>query len=131
MEGTLDEADGLVSKSLLQGVGSDEYRVHDLVLDSLKIKIAADEEMMGNATALQAQYLGRLDVVKRYENPEHGAGNQGLFVLDALWRWAKKLSGDPGLEVASYRTSLGEFKSCEATADVASSYSSVGFLFNN
>ncbi|CAM9384158.1 unnamed protein product [Ectocarpus sp. 13 AM-2016] len=131
MEGTRDEADGLVSKKLLQGVGGDGYRLHDLVLDFLKIKIAADEEMVGNATALQAQYLGRLDVVKSYENPEHGAGNQCLFVLDALWRSAEKLSGDPGLEVSSYGTSLGELESCEATADVASSYSSVGFLFNN
>lgn len=111
-------------------MGGDGYRVHDLVLVFFKIKITADAEMVGKATALQAQYLGRLDVVKSYENPEHGAGNEGLSVLDALWRSAEKLSGDPGLEVASYRTSLGELESCEATADVASSYASVGFLFN-
>ncbi|CAM9386450.1 unnamed protein product [Ectocarpus sp. 12 AP-2014] len=82
MEGTRDEADGLVSKSLLQGVGGDEYRVHDLVLDFLNIKITADEEIMGNATALQAQYLGRLDVVKSYENPEHG-----VLVTKACSSW--------------------------------------------
>ncbi|CAN0449654.1 unnamed protein product, partial [Ectocarpus fasciculatus] len=43
---------------------------------------------------------------------------------------AEKLSGDAGLEVASYSTSLGELESsCEMTADTAKSYSSVGFLF--
>ncbi|CAN0265689.1 unnamed protein product, partial [Ectocarpus fasciculatus] len=110
--------------------GGDGYRVHDLVLDFLKIKITADAEMVGEATSLQGQYLGRLDVVKHYYNPEHGAGDQGLFVLDALWRSVENLSGNPGLEVASYSTSLGEFESCGATADVASSYSYVGFLFD-
>lgn len=44
---------------------------------------------------------GRLDVVKGYGDPEHGAGNQGLFVLGALWRSVEKLSGDLGLEVSS------------------------------
>ncbi|CAN0337518.1 unnamed protein product, partial [Ectocarpus sp. 12 AP-2014] len=42
----------------------------------------------------------------------------------------EQLSGDPKLEVASYSTSLAALESCEATTAVASSYSSVGFLFN-
>ncbi|CAB1104777.1 unnamed protein product [Ectocarpus sp. CCAP 1310/34] len=86
--------------------------------------------MVEKATTLQAHFLGTLDVLKDYENPEHGADNQGLFVLDALWRSVEKLSGDSELEVASYSTSLGELESCKATTDVASSYSFVGFLFN-
>lgn len=129
-KGAREEADSLTSKSLLQDVGGGGYRVHDLVLDFVKIKIKADVEMVKKVTALQAHFLGRLDVLKSYENPEHGAGNQGLLVLDSLWRSVEKLSQDPGLEVASYRASLGELGSCEATADLANSYSSVGFLFN-
>eukprot|EP00752_Nemacystus_decipiens_P012223 g10837.t1 len=128
--GTREEAESLVSKCLLQDVGGGRYRVHDLVLDFVKIKIKADWEMVKKATALQARFLGRLDVLKDYQHSEHGAGNQGLFVLDALWRSVEMLSGDPELEVASYSTSLGELESCEATVDVASSYSSVGFFFH-
>eukprot|EP00752_Nemacystus_decipiens_P014746 g13130.t2 len=127
--GTRDEAERLASKCLLQNVGGGGYRVHDLVLDFVKIKIKADTKMVAKATALQARFLGRLDVLKGYENPEHGAGYQGLFVLDGLWRSVEQLSGDSQLEVASYSTSLGELESCEATTAVAFSYSSVGYLF--
>ena len=129
-EGAREEAEGLVSKCLLQDVGGGGYRVHDLLLDFVKIKIKADVEMMEKATTLQARFLGRLDVLKGYENPGHGAGNRGLVVLDALWRSVEQLSEDPDLEVASYTTSLRELESCEAITCVASSYASVGFLFN-
>lgn len=128
-EGTRDVAEGLVSKCLVQDVGLGGYRVHDLVLEFLKDNIKADAEMVKKATAQQAQYLRRLDVLKSYGDPEHGAGSQGLFLLGALWRSVEELSRDPELEVASYRASLGELESCKRTADVASSYSSVGFLF--
>ena len=127
---TREEAEGLVSKCLLQDMGRSGYRVHDLILEFVKIKIKADAEMLKKATALQAQYLGRLDVLKSYGDPEHGAGSQGFYVLDALWRSVEQLSGDPRLEIVSYRTSLGELESYEATVEVASSYSWVGFLFN-
>eukprot|EP00752_Nemacystus_decipiens_P005175 g4696.t1 len=127
--GTRDEAERLASKCLLQNVGGGGYRVHDLVLDFVKIKIKADTKTVAKATALQARFLGRLDVLKGYTNPEHGAGNQGLFGLGALWRSVEKLSGDSELEVASYSTSLGELESCEATTAVAFCYSSVGYLF--
>ncbi|CBJ32852.1 NB-ARC and TPR repeat-containing protein-likely pseudogene [Ectocarpus siliculosus] len=132
-ESTRDEAEGLVSKCLLHAVGGGGgggYRVHDLVLEFAKTGIRAEKEALEKATSLQAQYLGRLDVLKSYGNPEHGAGDQGLFFLDALWRSVKTLSGDPELEVASYRASLGGLKSCEATEAVARSCGSVGFLFN-
>ena len=127
--GTREGADGLVSKCLLQDMGHGGYRVHDLILEFVKIKMKADAEMLKKATALQAQYLGRLDVSKSYGDPEHGAGRQGLFFLDALWRSVEKLSGNFGLEVASYRASLGELESYEATAEVASFYALVGTLF--
>ncbi|CAM9168776.1 unnamed protein product [Ectocarpus sp. 13 AM-2016] len=128
VDDTREEADGLVSKCLLQDVGRGGHRVHDLVLEFLKDNIKT--ALVEKATMLQARFLGRLDVLKGYKNPEHGAGNQGLFVLDALWRSVEKLCGDSDLEVASYSTSLGELESCEATKDVADSYASVGFLFN-
>ncbi|CAM9900520.1 unnamed protein product [Ectocarpus sp. 4 AP-2014] len=128
-EGTRDAAEGLVRKCLLHAVGGGGYRVHDLVLEFAKTSIRAEEETVEKATALQAQYLGRLDVLESFRDPEHGAGDQGLFFLDALWRSVEKLSRDPGLEVASYRASLGELESCEATEAVARSYWSVGFLF--
>ncbi|CAN0194893.1 unnamed protein product, partial [Ectocarpus fasciculatus] len=130
VEGTRDEAEGLVSKSLLQAVGGGGYRVHDLVLEFAKTSIRAEEETVEKATALQAQYLGRLDVLKSYRDPEHGAGDQGLFFLDALWRSVEKLSGDPELEVASYRASLAELGSCEEKEALATSYWSVGDLFH-
>lgn len=130
-KGAREEADGLTSKSLLQDVGGGGgYRVHDLVLDFVKIKIKADLEMVRKVTALQAHFLGRLDVLRGFDNPEHGPGNQGLFVLDALWRSVEELSENSKLEVASYSISLGESESCEATMDVAGSYSYVGSLFN-
>lgn len=127
VQNTREEADGLVSKCLLQDFGSDGYRVHDLVVDFLKDNIKADAAQ--KATELQAQYLGRLDVVKSYTDPRHGAGYQGLFGLNVLWRSLEKLSGDSGLEVASYRASLGELESCEATDKVANCFARVGFLF--
>lgn len=117
------------SKSLLQAVGGGGYRVHDLVLDFMKVRIKADTVMLGKATELQAHYLARLHVVKSYDEPEHGAGNQGLFVLGALWRSVEELSGDQDLEVASYRASVGELESCEATVDVASCFSSLALLY--
>lgn len=130
VEGTREEADGLVSKCLLQSVGDDGYRVHDLVLEAMKLNVKVDTEMVKNATALQAQYLSRLDVVQGYCDPRHGAGENGLFFLDALWRSAEELSGDPRLEVDSYSASLKELESCEETEDVANSYARIGFLFN-
>ena len=127
--GTREEADGLVSKCLLQDMGRGGYSVHDLILEFVKIKIKAAAEMVEKATALQAQYLRSLDVLKSYSDPEYGAGRQGLFLLDALWRSVEELSSNSRLEVASYHASLGELESCEATPEVASYNVRVGLLF--
>lgn len=118
-----------MSKCLLQDQGGDGYRPHDLVLEYLKIKMKANVDMAKTTAARQARYLRRPDVVKGYSSRKHGAGGEGLLSLAALWRSAEKLSGDPDLEVDSYRTSLQDFESCEANADVARLYSSIGFLF--
>eukprot|EP00903_Cladosiphon_okamuranus_P011715 g11018.t1 len=124
-----EEADGLMSKSLLQDIGGGAYRVHDLVLEFVKIRIKIDAEMMGETTAQQAQYLARLDVVEIFEETEHGAGHQAILVLDALWRSVEELSGDHGLEAALYDASVREYESREATADAAKCYSLVASLF--
>lgn len=129
-EGTRKEAEGLVSQCLLQDVGRGGYRVQDLVLEFVKTKIKAGAKIVEGAAVLQAQYLGKLDVVAGYKSPEQIAGSPGFSTLAALWRSVEELLGDPGLEVASYRASLGELASCEAPASVARAYSSVGSLFN-
>ncbi|CAN0347940.1 unnamed protein product, partial [Pylaiella littoralis] len=122
-QGARDEAECLVSKCLLQDMGGGGHRVHDLVLEFVTSRIKADVEVAEEAIMLQAQYLARADVVEGYRNPEHGAGEQGLFFLDALWRSVEKLSGDSELEVRSYRTSLRESESCGATFHTAEFYS--------
>lgn len=107
MEGAREEAEGLARKCLLQDVGGDRYRVHDLLLEFVTTKIKADVEMMEAATALQARYLARVDVVEGYETPEHGAGIPGLFILGTLWRSAETLSGNSELECLIPRQSRG------------------------
>ncbi|CAN0257518.1 unnamed protein product, partial [Pylaiella littoralis] len=127
-QGARDEAECLVSKCLLQDMGGGVHRVHDLVLEFVTSRIKADVEVAEEAITLQAQYLARAEVVEGYRNPEHGASDQGLFFLDALWRSVEKLSGDSELEVRSYRTSLRESESCGATIHTAEFYSSVARL---
>lgn len=127
LEGTRDEARGLADKCLLQDVGGRGYRVHDLLLEYVRIKIKADNEMASRAVERQARYLRRLDVVKGFHSPEHGAGNQGLFVLATLWRSIEELSGNPELQAALYSASLSELEALDASADVAA-YFCIGNL---
>ncbi|CAN0236175.1 unnamed protein product [Ectocarpus sp. 13 AM-2016] len=68
-EGTRDEAEGLVRKCLLHAVAGGGYRVHDLVLEFAKTSIRAEEETVQRATVLQAQYLGRLNLLKINGDP--------------------------------------------------------------
>ena len=81
-EGTREEADGLVSKSLLQDVGGGGYRMHDLVLGFMKIKIKADGEktlgpdhpnlatrLNNRAVVLQAQ----VRVARKFQERSSGA----------------------------------------------------------
>lgn len=90
--------DELVNKCLLQDVDGGGYRVHHLVIEFLKIKTKADG--VGGKSYLEAGTVPR--ETRRGEGlrrPGAGAGNQGLFVLGALWRSVEKLTGDLGLEV--------------------------------
>ncbi len=130
MEGTREEAEGIVNKCLLQDVGGGGYRLHDLVLEFVKVRIKAEEDILRTATQRQAQYLGRLDVVKEYKQQAHVAGVRGFLLLAALWRSVEQLSGDCGLEAAAYRTSLAKLNSREPSTDVASCLCSIGDLFN-
>ncbi|CAM9821168.1 unnamed protein product [Scytosiphon promiscuus] len=129
VEGTQDEAKGLANKCLLQDVSGGGYRVHDLLLEFVRIKIKAEIDVLTRAVERQAQYLRRLGVVMEFQNPEHGAGAQGLYVLASLWRSVEKLSGNPELQVASYRVSLREVDSCKAREHVATLYDFIGDLF--
>ena len=130
VEGTREEAEGLVSMCLLQDMGAGGYRVHDLLLEFVKVRIKAEDGMVIRAAGRQAEYLGRLDVVAGYEKPEHGAGKQGLYVLAALWRSVEELSGFRDLETAFYRATLRNLESCKESVGMARSYSSVGHLFH-
>ncbi|CAN0533824.1 unnamed protein product, partial [Ectocarpus sp. 12 AP-2014] len=60
------------SKCLLRDVGNGGYRVYDLVLDFVKVKIKADVGMVGKVTVLQAHFLRRLliAVMEGCEHPE-------------------------------------------------------------
>ncbi|CAB1114663.1 unnamed protein product [Ectocarpus sp. CCAP 1310/34] len=103
----------------------------------------APREMLENLWELQAGHWGCEKSSRRCSHNtfggwtwskvsttlEHVAGNQGLLVLDALWRSVEKLCGDLGLQVSSYRASLQELESREPTANTANSYSLVGALF--
>lgn len=107
-----------------------DYQVHDLLLDFAKSEINMERfrTIKEAATSRQAQYLGRLDVVHTYSDTGELAG--GVYSLMALWRSLEELSGDTGLEVKTYTTSLGALERGEATSDVASTYGAVARLFD-
>eukprot|EP00903_Cladosiphon_okamuranus_P008466 g8133.t2 len=90
-EGAREEAEGLASNCVLQAVGGGGYRGHNLVLDFVKTKIKANVDMVEKVPGLQANFLGRLDVLKGCKHPEHGTGNQGMIVWDALLRSMEKI----------------------------------------
>lgn len=116
----------LVAKSLLQVVG-ERYRLHDLVLFSAKAQLRSiDRSEVRSVTLRQAQYLGRLDIVRLYYHAE--GSQQGLYALSALWRSILQLSDDKQLQVDTYNQSLGELG--DATAGVAGTYRIVASLFS-
>lgn len=103
--------------------------MHDLLLEYVRMKIKAENDLATTPTELQAEYLSRLDVVEDFQDPEHGAGEQGLYFLMALWRSVEELSGNPKLQADSYRATLGELESCGTSTNVGSWYSRVGDIF--
>ena len=128
VDGTREEAEGLVNKCLLQEVdGGDQYRVHDLLVEFLRFKIRQDAGMVKLATVRQAQYLARLDFIRsclvKLGTCTHCPS------VSASWRILEWLSGDNELEAVSYRASLSELDSSEPTADMAKTYANVANLF--
>eukprot|EP00752_Nemacystus_decipiens_P014888 g13255.t2 len=130
VKGTREDAEDLSNRCLLEDIGAGRYRVHDLLLEFLKLKLKAEDELVRRATEQQAEHLRRLDVVDGYDSTDHGAGDQGLFFLAALWRSVEKLSGNLELEVNSYRASLAELESTVANENVARSFLRIGQLFS-
>lgn len=85
----------LVDQSMLQPA-EDAFRVHDLVLRFLKLKLRADPGRP-TATYRAAEYLGQLRVLQGY----FGAGETigGVYSLVTLWRSLENLAEE--IHVAS------------------------------
>eukprot|EP00903_Cladosiphon_okamuranus_P007060 g6863.t1 len=96
LEDLWDEAPGatkkiaaqLVDQSMLQPAG-DAFRVHDLVLRFLKLKLKADPSR-STATCRIAEYLGQLRVLQGYVGA--GETRDGVYSLIALWRSVENLA---------------------------------------
>lgn len=124
VQGTRDEARGLMGRSLLQAVGRGGYRVHDLLLDFARVRVTP--ALLELAAKRQAQYLGRLHVVRGYAGK--GEHKEGFYTLMSLWRSVEYLSHNPRLQVKEYRTSLQVLGEDEST-DVGDVCWALGRLF--
>lgn len=100
----------------------DGYLVHEIVLDFTKSTIYG--EIKEAAMSRQAQYLGRLDVLKAYRSSA-GKVNGDYFSLLALWRSLEDLSGDKSLEAKTYNDSLEALGQGRVDLDVARSFDDV------
>ncbi|CAM9795660.1 unnamed protein product, partial [Hapterophycus canaliculatus] len=78
----------LMDQSMIQPVG-DAFRVHDLVLHFLKLKLKADPSRH-TATGRTVEHLGQLKVLQRYVAA--GETNDGMYSLMALWRSVENLA---------------------------------------
>ena len=121
---TRDEARGLMGRSLLQAVGRGGYRVHDLLLDFARDRIRP--ALIELAAKRQAQYLGRLHVVRGYAGK--GEHKEGFYALMSLWRSVEDLSHNPRLQFEEYHTSLQVLGEDEST-DVGDIFWALGRLF--
>ena len=119
-------AKDLQSRSLLQKRGND-YAVHDLLLNFVKVTIEEFEAIKKIATSRQAGYLGRLDVLSGYLT---WGKNGDLYSLVALWRSLEELSGDTQLEENTYKSSLEVVERSGVASLVADNFASVASLFN-
>lgn len=115
-----------VARSLVQVRRDGGYLVHDLILDFTKSTIYG--EIKEAAMSRQAQYLGRLDVLKVYRC-SGGKVNGDYFSIAALWRSLEDLSGDQSLEAKTYNDSLEVLKQSGVDLDVARSFDAVASLF--
>lgn len=95
--------DVLVDHGLLQVI-SDEYRLHDLVLEYVELATKMDICSRRLATWRQAHFLARPRVLKRYS--EGGVLRGGFYTLVTLWNALTKL--DSQVDVKEfYMESLG------------------------
>ncbi|CAM9191144.1 unnamed protein product, partial [Pylaiella littoralis] len=78
----------LVDQSMLQRVG-DAFRVHDLVLHFLKLKLKADPSRP-TATGRTVEHLGQLKVLQRFVGA--GETSDGVYPLMGLWRSVENLA---------------------------------------
>ncbi|CBN79677.1 NB-ARC and TPR repeat-containing protein [Ectocarpus siliculosus] len=118
--------DDLVDKSLVK-VEEHAYYLHDLVLDFAKDELRKLKERVRLVTCRQAQYLGRMSVVKDYAKAGEVMG--GFYALMALWRSVEDLSGDNQLEASTYGATVKPSEESEASEDVAYLTWAVGRLF--
>ena len=118
-------ADLFVSISLLQEVDG-SFRLHDLLLDFVRIKSHGEDALVTEAVERQSMYLGRLDVLRAYHDQGETLG--GLYSLISLWRKLTELSGNQRREVDVYNRSLRELGDDES-ADTADMYQDVAWLF--
>lgn len=79
---------------MLQPAG-DSFRVHDLVLRFLKLKLKADSSRP-TATCRTAEYLGQLKILRKFFNAEETNG--GVYSFMALWRSVESLAEESHVE---------------------------------
>lgn len=83
------DARALVYHFLLQEV-SDEYILHDMVHKYLQDAIVKNSTLLATATARQAQYLAKPEVLLRHAlGQEPGRG--GMYALLAMWNAVTQL----------------------------------------
>ena len=80
----------LVDRCLLQVV-KEEYRLHDLVLEYLRMAVKLYEELGIKASLRQARFLSRIEVLRRYSAGDKWLSSSGIYSLVALWSRVMKL----------------------------------------
>lgn len=101
--------------------------MHDLLLDFVRTRIEEYAETKKIAALRQAEYLGRLDVLRTYS--AKGEVNGGYYSLTSLWRSLEELTGDTNLVLTTYKRRLDEIDQDERGSDAAEIYEDVGTLF--
>lgn len=105
VDDTADEAEVLVSRSLLQAVDGG-YCVHDMVLDYASVTVDRDD--LEAAVSRQARYLSAVETLRGFaKEAKHTNGLRGLIML---WRAVEKLAGDPGIQGRSYGEMLRDME---------------------
>lgn len=126
--GTVQEADFLVGRSLLQKAPGGDYIFHDLMLDFARMECDCGEleGLVKEALERQRKYLGRLAVLRRYGDVgEHL--HTGLYALMSLWRSLEELSGTDRLG-ETYNESLDKIADTETESAGRAFFGVAGFF---